>query len=216
MVYEKEVKVLNGTVTAYRYVVPETLFDTPSADNENQCYCHLDSGACPPQGIFNATPCAFNAPVLLSFPHFFMADPKIQKGVDGLKPNAKLHQSFVNLHPELGFPMSGFSRFQMNFQVKKSFAITQLKRFSDDMILPVAWFEFGLGEEHLNEKAVDLIYQSTHFVQGLELSFKYGFLLTHIMTTIFLVIVLKGKFYRKHVVGESSIAEDRLLPSRCV
>lgn len=54
MIYEKEVKFPNGT--AYKYVLPENVFDSPESNAENQCFC--EAGTCPPQGLLNSTLCA--------------------------------------------------------------------------------------------------------------------------------------------------------------
>lgn len=61
--------------------------------------------------------------------------------LEGVNPNRTLHQSYIDVHPKLGFPMGGKTRLQMNVQVKKSFGMNQLDIFEDDMILPVAWID---------------------------------------------------------------------------
>lgn len=83
------------------------------------------------------------APAFISFPHFYRGDPTLVQDVDGLvKPqNEADYETYVDLHPEMGFAMGGKIRLQMNIQVKKSFGISQLDKFEDDMILPVAWVE---------------------------------------------------------------------------
>lgn len=57
--YDKEVKILNGKIPAYRYALPDTVFDTPETVPENQCYCDMNSGNCAPKGVFNTTPCFY-------------------------------------------------------------------------------------------------------------------------------------------------------------
>lgn len=39
------------------------------------------------------------APVYLSFPHFYKADPKLLDAVDGLNPMKKLHESYFKIQP---------------------------------------------------------------------------------------------------------------------
>lgn len=141
MVFEKETKIFNNTIKSYRYTLPTNVFDHPNIMAENQCYCNMDSGACPPQGFFNTTPCNFGAPAFISLPHFFKGDAKIAAAIEGLKPDPELHKSYVDINPKLGFPMSGYSRLQINVQVQKSFGFSQLNMFSKDMILPIAWFD---------------------------------------------------------------------------
>jgi len=40
-----------------------------------------------------------DAPVYLSFPHFYKADPKLLESVEGLKPVEKLHESYMKIQP---------------------------------------------------------------------------------------------------------------------
>lgn len=49
-------KVFND-IPAMRYSPPKAMFDDPSTNPANQCFCHIDSGVCPPKGTFNATHC---------------------------------------------------------------------------------------------------------------------------------------------------------------
>jgi len=39
------------------------------------------------------------APVYISFPHFYKADPKLLDAVEGLKPVGKLHESYMKIQP---------------------------------------------------------------------------------------------------------------------
>lgn len=145
MIFQKETHLLNDKIPAYRYVLPYNVFDRPEIHPENQCYCNLDSGECPPQGVFNSTPCAMGAPAFISFPHFYRGDAKLRESIDGLKADAagakELYETYVDVHPEMGFGMRGRIRLQVNMQVKKSYGISQLDRFPDDIMLPVAWVE---------------------------------------------------------------------------
>lgn len=194
MVFQKETSIFNGKVPAYRYVVPDTVFDTPEDNPENQCYCDMDSGECPPRGVFNATPCAFGAPLFFSFPHFYNADPAIRDAVAGLNPNPKNHEMYSNMHPTLGFSMGAKSRLQMNVQVKKSFGMTQLDMFDEDIFLPIAWLEVGLDETDLTDDVKEEIYRASVTAPAVEMCLQYGCLLTALVTLTALVIVLRGKW----------------------
>lgn len=39
------------------------------------------------------------APVVVSFPHFYQADPKYINAVDGLNPNKEEHETYLDLQP---------------------------------------------------------------------------------------------------------------------
>lgn len=85
-----------------KYVAkPESIQNT----EENKCFCPQgkdeqgnDIFKCPINGLFEITPC-LKAPILVSYPHFLMADPVLYKYVSGLKPDPKLHTSFAYIEP---------------------------------------------------------------------------------------------------------------------
>jgi hypothetical protein len=49
--------------------------------------------------------------------------------------------SVTNQLQELGVPLDGKSRFQMNIMVRKPTSLDHLANFKDGSILPIAWFE---------------------------------------------------------------------------
>lgn len=73
--------------------------------DENKCFCPQgkdengnDIFKCPINGLIDITPC-LRAPILVSFPHFLMADPILLKFVSGLNPDEKLHSSYAYIEP---------------------------------------------------------------------------------------------------------------------
>lgn len=121
LVFEKEVSVFNG-IPAWRYKNPANVFGTPHENPENQCYCAMDTGKCPPSGVFNISRCAYDTPILTSFPHFYQGDPDLIKNFTGLNPTMELHETYADVHPVLAFPLGGVSRFQMNVELNEHFA----------------------------------------------------------------------------------------------
>lgn len=47
-----------------------------------------------------------------------MGDPDLLEPFEGLNPEEEKHSTFIDLHPRLGFPLAGASRFQLNIQVR--------------------------------------------------------------------------------------------------
>lgn len=70
-----------------------------------------------------------------------MGDPDLRESITGLKPNPKEHRSYIDIHPRWGFAMGGKTKLQMNIQVRKSYGLSQVDVFEDDLILPIAWIE---------------------------------------------------------------------------
>ena len=85
---------------SFRFVPPSNVFGTPDQNKDNACFCKNPNGACDtPSGVFNVSICQFGSPVMLSWPHFFQADPKLINAIDGLKPNRAKHQMSIDIQP---------------------------------------------------------------------------------------------------------------------
>ncbi|CAH0699558.1 unnamed protein product [Spodoptera exigua] len=164
--YEKTIEIVDG-IELYRYRMPMNVFDDPGHNPENQCYCEIDTATCPPRGIINVTDCTMGAPALVSFPHFYLADPKLREDIVGLKPDPLKHDSFIDLHPTLGIALSGKSSLQINIQVRKSDMFSAVKFLPNGLILPVAWIEMSV--EELPEGLRTLVYHGTYSTAAAQL-----------------------------------------------
>ncbi|KAF5276711.1 hypothetical protein FQR65_LT16238 [Abscondita terminalis] len=197
LVYDKDVKMFNGRISAHKYVLPFDSFDAPERNANNSCFCNKETRECSPQGLFNAEACSFGAPVYISFPHFYGADASVRDAVAGLNKNPTDVESFVYVHPTLGFTMAGTNRLQLNVHVQKSFGMEQLDVFADDIILPMAWFELGLEETDLPDVVKDSIYLASVTAPAIEACFKYGSLLASVVTLTAILIVLRSKWIKR-------------------
>lgn len=112
--FEEELNILDG-IPVWRYKAPLDVFAHPDQNPSNQCFCDRAS-ECPPSGVFDVSKC-FDAPILLSFPHFFTGNQSLFAHLDGLNPTEELHRSYADIHPRLAFPIGGASRVQINVQV---------------------------------------------------------------------------------------------------
>lgn len=92
--FEEEVTVhdLNG----YKYSGGEKMMDNGTLYPENSCFC---TGECTPSGVLNVSECRFGAPVFMSFPHYYAADPYFLDMVEGLSPSKEKHQFSMTLEP---------------------------------------------------------------------------------------------------------------------
>lgn len=105
-----------GNITGYRFTPPENVFASPDKNPENMCYCPAGP-PCAPNGLFNVSLCQFgkksfvemkfslckfflDSPVLLSFPHFYLADDSLRTAVNGISPPEKdKHELFIDIQP---------------------------------------------------------------------------------------------------------------------
>ncbi|XP_068099973.1 scavenger receptor class B member 1 isoform X2 [Hyperolius riggenbachi] len=133
LVFEKE-ESFRGIPT-YRYNAPNYLFANGSDYPPNEGFC-----PCTASGVMNVSACRFGAPMFLSFPHFYNADPGFAAAVEGLHPSEKLHSLFLDLHPLTGIPMNCSIRMQISLLAMKVDGIDQTGDIAT-VVLPVLWFE---------------------------------------------------------------------------
>ena len=57
----------------FRFVPPTSAFATQQENPENACFCNNPEGfgCLTPSGLFNLSSCQYNAPLMLSWPHFY-------------------------------------------------------------------------------------------------------------------------------------------------
>ncbi|EDV57112.1 scavenger receptor class B member 1 [Drosophila erecta] len=186
--FEKEVTIYND-IDALRYRTPMDVFSHPSKNPANQCYCQ-NTELCLPSGVINATKC-YDAPIFPSFPHFFTGDPVLYQDFEGIEPDAAVHQTYADIHPRFGFPISGASRVQINIMLDKTPILrNQADRLKNTTILPLIWIEITSGD--FSEEVLHTLYLSTFGLNAIQQTLKYGTLL--ISVTSFSLIVA-GVYY---------------------
>lgn len=193
LIFNKETTVLNGRIPVHQYVHPENIFDSVEEKPDNRCFCSSDNTQCPLKGVFNVSSCSFGCPMFISHPHFHRGDPHLVKYFTGLHPERTTYKSYFNYHPTIGFLISARNMLQLNVQVQKAGAVSQVDMFEDGMMLPFAWLEGVLDENTLPQEIVDTINLATFTAPAVDLALKYGCLLTAIVTFICLILVNRRK-----------------------
>lgn len=85
-----------------------------------------------------------DSPILLSFPHFYLADQSLRTAVEGISPPEKeKHQLFIDVQPEMGTALRARARIQINLAVSQVVDIKQVANFPD-IVFPILWFEDGI------------------------------------------------------------------------
>ncbi|XP_012230409.1 scavenger receptor class B member 1 [Linepithema humile] len=187
-------------IKADLYTPPDALFGRPNetAPMENECFCTDGIATCPPQGLQDISPCQYSAPVYLSFPHFYKADPELLEAVEGLKPVEKLHETYFKIQPKLGVPLEGKVRVQLNLKVERQSSIAVVANFPD-IVFPIMWVEEGV--EELTPAMRRWIYLATTFANIAVPCFSYGMILVG-LTAIITVFV---KAYNSPVLAHEAI-----------
>ncbi|NWZ43596.1 SCRB1 protein, partial [Brachypodius atriceps] len=132
LVYEQSGK-FQGVPT-YRFVAPKTLFANGTDYPPNEGFC-----PCMQSGIQNVSTCRFNAPMFISHPHFYNADPSLVDAVEGLHPSKEQHGLFLDVHPMTGIPMNCSIKLQLNLYIKQVSGIKQTGNIKP-VVLPLLWF----------------------------------------------------------------------------
>jgi len=155
--YEKDME--HEGLTSYRFIPPENAMGShtdpnPKRNNpDNACFCLEEEGfSCFKSGVFNMEPCKrtaelpLGAPIALSYPHFYQADPSYLAAVEGLSPEKEKHQFYVDVLPEFGFPLAIRPRFQLNAIIRRDEDIDIMSNFADELVLPFLWAQDGFSE----------------------------------------------------------------------
>ncbi|XP_053661635.1 scavenger receptor class B member 1 [Anopheles marshallii] len=184
LVYDSEVTALDG-IPAWRYKIPTNVFSHPDEHMPNHCYCHLDTGSCPPSGLFNITGCSMGAPIFASFPHFYTGDRQLIESIEGVEPVQEKHETYADVHPRLAFPIDGASRFQINVQVQKAAMVSGLEKFKEGQYLPVIWLEVVPGV--ISDELRAMIYHSTYSANAIQMSLRVGTLAIFVLSFVLLI-----------------------------
>uniref|UniRef100_A0A8D8S8B9 Scavenger receptor class B member 1 n=1 Tax=Cacopsylla melanoneura TaxID=428564 RepID=A0A8D8S8B9_9HEMI len=143
LVFEKEV-MTEGNVLGYRFTPPKDVFSTVEENPANDCFC--PSPPCAPKGLFNVSLCQYDSPVMLSFPHFYLANESFLNAVEGIsKPDPEKHALFIDVQPEMGVALRARARIQINLAVSQVVDIKQVATFPD-IVFPIMWFEDGIDK----------------------------------------------------------------------
>ncbi|KAJ8706402.1 hypothetical protein PYW08_011028 [Mythimna loreyi] len=185
-------------IKAGLYTPPPSTFESADVNPDNKCY--YPGEKCPPRGLQNISPCQYNAPVYLSFPHFYDADPNLLTPFDGLKPNKKKHETYFMIQPKIGVPLEGFVRVQLNLKVDRApnIPINNINNFPDT-IFPVMWIEEGIQE--LTTPIWRWIYLATTLAPVLAPVITYSMILVGFLTLAYVFV----KTYKSLVMGQNSL-----------
>ncbi len=134
---------VDGT-NGYKFKIDKSNFANSTEKPENWCF---ETGSRPlPSGVFNASACRFGAPIFMSQPHFYEADPYYASRLSStsVKPAKNKHESYFVFEPTSGVAMEVMARFQVNVMITKIPELDGFKHLSGTTYLPVIWFENSL------------------------------------------------------------------------
>lgn len=104
---------------------------SPASFPENECFC-TDRTLCDMlgDGFFGVSRCQFDAPIVLSWPHFLKAEQRFHDSVEGLRPDKERHGFWFDIQPVTGTTLSAKARIQVNLAVKNMDTFTEMQNVS--------------------------------------------------------------------------------------
>ncbi|XP_046660020.1 scavenger receptor class B member 1 isoform X1 [Homalodisca vitripennis] len=168
-----------GGITVGYYTPDDNIFRNGDEYPDNKCYCP-GSEECPVDGLQNISPCQFDAPVYLSLPHFYKADPSLSEPFEGLNPSQEKHETFFKIQPKLGVTLEARVRVQLNLKVEHA-EIHPVRNFPD-IVFPIMWLEEGVAE--LTPGIHTWVFMSTTFADHVAPVIQYGLIVIGSLTLI--------------------------------
>ncbi|XP_046870890.1 lysosome membrane protein 2-like [Hypomesus transpacificus] len=133
MEFEKDVEVKG--VPAYRFTPPRDVLASKEDNPANEGFC-VTPKECLGTGVLKVSVCRKGAPVVASFPHFYLGDPKYADAIIGLSPKREHHQTFLDLNPTTGVPIRANKRAQINILIGRVSGFPQTK-FLNETVFPI-------------------------------------------------------------------------------
>ncbi|XP_033757218.1 lysosome membrane protein 2-like [Pecten maximus] len=134
--YERDT-VVHG-IDTYRFTHPRDIFDNPDQNPANEGFC-TPMNNCPPSGLYNISVCRKGSPFSVSMPHFLYADESVINGVQGIRPDAALHESYIDVMHDIGCVLKTERKYQINMLVRNNPDFTIVKDIKD-VYFPIFWF----------------------------------------------------------------------------
>ncbi|XP_034751593.1 lysosome membrane protein 2 isoform X1 [Etheostoma cragini] len=116
MEFEKDVEVKG--IPAYRFTPPRSVFASKEENPANEGFC-VTPKECLGTGLLKVSPCRKGAPVVASFPHFYLGDAKYVSAIEGMSPQRQHHQTFLDLNPTTGVIVRANKRAQINILLSR-------------------------------------------------------------------------------------------------
>ncbi|XP_032596531.1 scavenger receptor class B member 1 [Drosophila grimshawi] len=126
---------------AFEFTLAPHIFDEDLQNENTSCFCK--NNHCLKKGLGNASPCYYNMPLAVSYPHFLYADPSLLVPFEGLSPSIERHASKFVLQPQLGVPLHAHMRLQAN-QVVSNIKFNSLMEPFKNLVLPLLWIDFTI------------------------------------------------------------------------
>ncbi|KAM4527349.1 lysosome membrane protein 2-like isoform 1-T1 [Odontesthes bonariensis] len=192
MEFEKDVMVKG--IPAYRFTPPRSVFASKEENPANEGFC-VTPDECLGTGLLKVSPCRKGAPVVASFPHFFLAEDKYAAAISGMSPQRKHHQTFLDLNPTTGVIVRANKRAQVNILINRvpGFPVT---RALNETVFPVMF----LNESVVIDEASAARVQKLLLIAGLVSNFPLIIVgLGGIMLIVLIILLVRAHQQKNEV-----------------
>jgi len=131
---------LSRTEEASQFGIPSVKFagGEDVFSNKTTCYCRTNT-TCPASGVRDLSLCN-SSPAMVSWPHFYLADPSYREAVVGMKPDKDKHEFYMNLAEVTSVTLDVRGRMQLNMLMQTIPGMNLYKGIKRT-VMPMLWFE---------------------------------------------------------------------------
>ena len=138
-------------IDGYRFNAPKYLFESGDINPDNKGFCDPN---CLPSGLLSISVCVpFNAPIVVSQPHFLNANKTLLQKVLGLNPQEDKHDTFVSIEPNTGIILQASKRIQFNIYIEPLKGIEELGSIVAAYV-PLMWINEHVRIDSTNAQKV--------------------------------------------------------------
>ncbi|XP_038130928.1 lysosome membrane protein 2-like isoform X1 [Cyprinodon tularosa] len=192
MEFEKDVEVKG--IPAYRFTPPRSVLASKEENPANTGFC-VTPKECLGSGVLKVSPCRNGAPVVASFPHFYLGDNKYVEAIGGLSPQRRHHQTFLDLNPTTGIIVRASKRAQVNILLNRIAGYPDTK-FLNETIFPVMFLNESVVIDDASAERVHKLLTIVKVVSNFPLAI-VG--LGGILLLVFVILLIMAHQQKKEV-----------------
>ena len=184
MKYYKEVTIQG--IDAYQFHPPAYQFESGDINPDNRAFCNP---YCLPSGLLSVIPCTpFNAPKILSQPHFLKGNKSLHKMILGLNPEGEKHDTFLSIEPHTGITLQASERIQYNVHDEPMDGIKDLQNVKDAYV-PFMWINehVSIYSDNANKLKKNLL-NNLEIIKWIEIGF---YILGGLMIMIAIILFIR-------------------------
>lgn len=192
MEFEKDVEVKG--IPAYRFTPPRSVFASKEENPANEGFC-VTPQECLGTGLLKVSPCRKGAPVVASFPHFYLGEEKFVDAIGGMSPEREHHQTFLDLNPTTGVIVRANKRAQINILLSRVSGFPKTRGLSET-IFPVMFLNESVVIDDVSAARVHKLLLIVTLVSNFPLII-VG--LGAIMLLVFIILLVRARKQKNEV-----------------